>query len=93
MLFPISWRRICKWEKDLGAPEDWGHGGASARRPGRSAGTGAAEPALRRSLGPATEAVQVGVGRLRAQVDLILGVALLLVAAGKVSQTAGKDKV
>ena len=62
--------------KDLGAPEDWGHGGASARQgqaPRALSGTGAAEPALRRSLGPATEAVQGGVGRLRAQVDLILG--------------------
>lgn len=64
-----------------------------ARRPGRSAGTGAAEPALRRSLGPAAEAVRVGAGRLRAQVDLLPGLARLLVAAGKVSQTAGSDRV
>ena len=51
-------------------------GGASARQgqaPRALSGTGAAEPALRCSLGPATEAVQGGVGRLRAQVDLRLG--------------------
>lgn len=44
-----------------------------ARRPGRSAGTGAAEPALRRSLGPAGRAGGSGAPTL--QMDLILGVA------------------